>query len=559
MANSPQEEGGQAQAKPKLSLVVFSPEVVQDLKISDPFYFQIQTIAKNHDNLALCEWVGHYIRQDGYARGIKDEKGTLYLVLFEGEGNERKIVGHCKIVPPGVETVTASIAEDSFKKSAQQLIDPQTAMSVLAIHSGNHENEEHITETEGVYGINSSKLRGGELIQFFGGPREGFIFLLFCYLMTTFPKDRIEELKMPTFQMVGQNPERAQAIKEAEEHIKTFFRDTDFFLTTTWADGMPPLFKKVLNEAFELCFSHIPDGLTTYLDKMIQEENPYKKKAPPIRPDFFLKYQQYKSEISKHHNDPVAFVLLIMSRMNINEINAMNKQGQYEILDPVLSSKWEKHTTKLWKAIFSAWQTHMNKAENRRDPKKAHKAFITEVSEQLNGFSEVAKANGLIIPIGPQVPDFDPDDPNFDPTHPKQFRSIRTALLPPLPVEIPDFFEYPYESYNLGAVTWTDMCRDIEKQFGIDVSEISFLNANLKTLLPEGYLKEFHQAQMKEATEIKNHLSKHAPVQKGSKTNPVTTSPYRSPLPPPHMYDYNKHAIELFKRIQQMRGSDNDR
>ncbi len=527
MANSPQEEGGKAQAK--LSLVVFSPEVVQDLKISDPFYIQIQAIARNHDNLALCEWVGHYIRQDGYARGIKDEEGTLYLVLFEGEGNERKIVGHCKIVPPGVETVTASIAKDSFKKSARQLIDPDTAKRVLAIRSGNHENEEDITEKDGVYGINSSKLRGGELIQFFGGPREGFIFLLFCYLMTTFPKEKIQDLNMPTFQRTGQTQEREQAIKEAEEHIKTFFRDTDFFLTTTWADGIPTLFIKGLDKAFKLCSSHTPDGLTNYMDEMIQAENPYKKKAPPIE------------KSNKYHQ---------------LALSILNQYGSFHSAD--LSLKWEKHTQELWKAIYTAWQTHMNKAENQRYPEKAHKAFITEVSEQLNGFSEVAKANGLIIPIGPQVPDFDPEDQNFDPTDPKQFRSIQTAVLPPLTAEIPNFFEYPYESYNLGAVTWTDMCRDIKKKFDIDVSEISFLNANLKTLLPEGYLEEFHQAQMKEAMEIKNHLSKHAPVQQGSKTNPVKTSLYRVPLPPPHMYDYNQHARELFKRIQQMRGPNNN-
>jgi hypothetical protein len=527
MANSPQEEGEQAQAKPKLSLVVFSPEVVQDLKISDPFYFQIQTIAKNHDNLALCEWVGHYIRQDGYARGIKDEKGTLYLVLFEGEGNEKKIVGHCKIVPPGVETVTASIAEDSFKKSAQQLIDPQTAMSVLAIHSGNHENEEHITETEGVYGINSSKLRGGELIQFFGGPREGFIFLLFCYLMTTFPKEKIEELNMPNFQKTGQTQERAQAIEEAEEHIKTFFRDTDFFLTTTWADGIPPLFKRGLDQAFDICSSYTPDGLNSYMymDEMIQKANPYKKKAPPIE----------KSD--KYHQ---------------LALSILNQDGSFHSAD--LSLKWETHTKKLWKAIFSAWQMHMQKAGNSgnyRDSQKAHKAFITEVSAQLNGFSEVAKANGLILPIGPQVSDFDPDDPNFDPTHPKQFRSIQTALLPPLTVKIPNFFEYPYESYNLGAVTWADMCRDIEKKFGIDVSKISFLNANLNNLLPTGYLEAFHQAQMEEAKAIKNHLSKYAPA--GDKSN---TSPYRVPLPSRHIYDY--HVRELFESIKAMQGPTNN-
>ena len=534
MANSPPAEGGEAQAKRKLSLFVVDPEVVRDLnsrRIKDPFHTLIEAIIDNHDYLHHLDWLDeNYERQEGYIRGIQNKKGIVYLILVEGEGSERTIVAQCKLVPPGVETVTAGIAENLFQESAQQLIDPGIAGQFFAIFSKNHEDEEDITEKDGVYGINSSKLRGGELIQFFVRSTKekdkklaGYFFLALCYLMATFPEDKIEELNMPKFPKGPQTPDRAQAIQAGEGHIKTFFRDTDFFLTTTWAAGIPPLFIKGLDKAFELCFSHSPDGLTTYMDEMIQAENPYKKKAPPIE------------KSNKYHQ---------------LALSILNQDGSFHSAD--LSLKWEKHTQELWKAIYTAWQTHMNKAENRRDPKKAHEAFITEVSEQLNGFSEVAKANGIVIPIGPSILEF---NPNF----PRRFSSIQAAVLPPLKMEIQNFFEYPYAPYNSGALTWDSICRCINDEFGIDFSEISILNASGGNLLPDGHLKQFHREQMEEARAIKNYLLEHAPVEKRSKTNPVTTSPYRVPLPPPHMYDYNKPAIELFKRIQQMRGSDNDR
>jgi hypothetical protein len=554
MANSPQEEGGEAQAKPKLSLMLFSTRDVRYLRnadVEDPSNIARLIATRNIDVLGYLGWDKHFSEHGGLSRAIEDPEGTVYLALIEDDGKKKKPVAHCKIVPPGSPTVTESMAKAYFEKSAEQLIDPQTAMSVLAILSENHENNKDITEKNGVYGINPSK-KGGELIQLSISPQHkhyGILFLVYLDIIRNFSENKIKELKTPSFPNVrNSSPERTQTIEQGKEDIRRVFRDIDFFFTTTWADSIPPLFIKGLDKAFELCSSHTPDGLTTYRDEMIQAENPYKKKAPPIRPDFFLKYQKYKPEHLNCQNDPVAFVM---------SINAMNKQGHYEILDPLLSSKWEKNTLNLWEAIFSAWRTHMNEPQNRKDPEEAHKAFIQKVSEQLSGFSVLGEAIGLgPIPVGPPLVDFNPE-------HPNQFRSVRTAVLPPFTMPIQNPVTYPFPSYDLADVVGAAMRRYLKDEFGIDISKIPLLNADLKPMLPEGHIEEYCRAQTAEAELIEEHLSESALAEIAlaeeeaqqnpdkEKRNPIISS-YRELMPPMKVRQY---YLDLQRRMQVPNGN----
>jgi hypothetical protein len=521
MANSPQEEGGEAQAKRKLSFVVFDPEVVQDLrnrKPTDPLHTLTTAISENHDYVDYMDWLDeNYERQDGFIRGIKDKKGIVYVILVEDEGNQRKIIAQCKLVPPGVETVTAGIAENLFQKSAQQLIDPDIAGQFFTIFSENrHEDEEHITKTNGVYGINSSKLRGVELIQFFVSSMKeedkslaGYFFLLLCYLMATFPEDKIKDLNMPIFPKGPQTPDRAQAVEAGKGHIKTLFK-TKLIYTTTWGDGIPPLFIKFLNEALRRCEAFLADGLQAYVDQTIEAENPYKEKAP--------------------HNEYYQLTLDIL-----------DSDGSLRAED--LSLKWKKHTLKLWDAIYQEWRSHMKQeVENGKNFGEAHAAFISSFSEQLNGFSAVAEAGGIVIPIGPPILEHNPKSP-------KRLSTIRAAVLPPFNMEIPNFFEHPFESYNSGALTWKDIYRRIKEGFGIDLSEVSVLNASGGDLLPKNYLQEFHKARMAEAESIEKYLLEYAPVDENGQG-----SLHRVPLPSNYFYQYY-HLLEKVKHMQVPNGN----
>jgi hypothetical protein len=274
--------------------------------------------------------------------------------LIEDDGTTKKPVAHCKIVPPGSSTtVTEGMAKAYFEKSAEQLIDPERVMSAFSILSGEPENEEDITETDGVYGINPSK-KGWELIQLFGRqlkarPELGVLILVFLDALRKFSKkkDNTKQLKTPSFPSV-RNPsqERTQAIEQGKKDIRRVFEeDIDLIYTTTWSPSIPSLFIKGLNLAFALYSEFEGYGLESYMNEMIQKENRYKrfKKEP-------LKNQQLRFEILKHQKDPVAFAM---------SINAMNKQGHYEVLDPIKSSKWEAHTQRRWREIHTLWKRHM--------------------------------------------------------------------------------------------------------------------------------------------------------------------------------------------------------
>jgi hypothetical protein len=543
MANSPQPEGGEAQAKSKkLSGVIFSTRDVRYLRNDDFSNLLRRIAAENIDVLGHLGWAEYFAEHDGLSRAIRDPEGTLYLALIEDDGTTRRPVAHCKIVPPDSKTVTEGMAEAYFKKSAEQLIDPTMAMSAFSILSGYPENEEDITETDGVYGINPSK-KGWELIQLFGRqlkarPELGLVILVFLDAVSKFSKkkDKTKQLKTPSFPMV-QNPsqERTEAIEQGEKDIiRVFEEDIDLIYTTTWSPSIPSLFIKGLNLAFALHSEFEGYGLESYMNEMIQKENRYKrfKKEP-------LKNQQLRFEILKHQKDPVAFAM---------SINAMNKQGHYEVLDPIKSSKWEAHTLRRWREIHTLWKMHMK--QNSKNPTEAHEAFIEKVSKQLSGFSEVAKATGLdLLGLGPNCLDL-----NLDRNHPNPLGSVQTAVLQPFTSRIPSPTD-PFLHHDLAAVMGTRM-RGYLSALGLNVSEIPLLNASGKEIFPTGYMQDYCEKQTAEAALIEHDLSASAEAvmalaDKEREENPnlpvPTISPYRSLMPNRRIYEY---YVEMLRRMQ---------
>jgi hypothetical protein len=548
MANSPQEEGEQAQAKPKkLSCVIFSTRDVRYLRDDDFSNLLKRIAAENIDVLGHLGWAEYFDEQGGLSRAIKDPEGTLYLALIEDDGTTKKPVAHCKIVPPGSPTVTEGMATAYFEKSAQQLLDPKMAMSAFSILSGEPENEEDITETDGVYGINPSK-KGWELIQLFGRqlkvrPELGVVMLVFLDALRKFSKkkDNTKQLKTPSFPSV-RNPsqERTQAIEQGKKDIRRVFEeDIDLIYTTTWSPSIPSLFIKGLNLAFALYSEFEGYGLESYMNEMIQKENRYKrfKKEP-------LKNQQLRFEILKHQKDPVAFAM---------SINAMNKQGHYEVLDPIKSSKWEAHTQRRWREIHTLWKRHMK--QNSQNPEEAHEAFIKKVSEQLSGFSEVAKATGLdLLGLGQNCLDL-----NLDRNHPNPLGSVETAVLQPFPSRIPSPTD-PFLYHDLAAVMGTRM-RDYLSARGLNVSEIPLLNASGDEIFPSRYMEDYCEEQTAEAALIEHDLSASAEAvmalaDKEREKNPnlpvPTISPYRSAMPNRRIYEY---YVEMLRRMQVPNGN----
>jgi hypothetical protein len=444
-------------ASAEYELMLFSSDAVQLFPDNHPSTsLQQQVIKQNARHLRLLGWDKHYQFHDGPSKGVIDKEGTLYLALIKKNQNGQKVpVAQCKIAPAG--EVLLSMAKNHFETAAEQLVDNNITKAVLALFSGNHhENDDDVIETNGVNGINPLK-KGGELIQFFGDPKEhpeyAILLLLGAYLIGTYPEENIEQLTMPSFQrMKTPTKENDDKVERAKQFIKNIFK-LKFFYGTSETSSIPLFFIEGLHESFRLCCEEFaPNGLDRYMSRLIQKNNPYK---------IFDKTQS-------------------------------GKKKQYKIIDGTNSTRWETHTQRRWREIYTLWQSHMKKSTNKsNDPKAAHDEFIRKVSEKTSISDFVSKIVGIDpIPLGPNVL-----DPNLDSEHPYPLDSYQLCLYPPFAV-----------SDHFGSKMFMEMCRYLEEGFGIQFSQVPLVNASLQRFFPDGYEEAAYEKELNQARELENHL-----------------------------------------------------
>ncbi|MFM7622805.1 MAG: hypothetical protein ACKO57_07540, partial [Alphaproteobacteria bacterium] len=173
-----------------------------------------------------------------------------------------------------------------------------------------------------------------------------------------------------------------------------------------------------------------------------------------------------------------------------------------------------------------------------------------KVSEQLSGFSEVAKATGLdLLKLGPNCLDL-----NLDRDHPNPLGSVQSAILQPFTSRIPSPKD-PFLHHDLAAVMGTRM-RSYLSECGLDILSIPLLNANLEEIFPPGYMQDYCKQQTEEAELIAHDLSESAEAvmvlaDKEREENPELTvptiSPYRSVIPHGRIYEF---YVKMLRRMQ---------
>jgi hypothetical protein len=531
MASSPEEVAKTALAE--YELMLFSSDAVQlfpDNHLSTSL--QQQVIKQNARNLRLLGWDKHYNFHDGPSKGVIDKEGTLYLALIQKQNGKKVPVAQCKIAPAG--EVMLGMANNHFEIAAEQLVGSTITKQVLALYSGNHhENDDDVIETtDGVNIINPLK-EGGELIQFFGDPENhpeyALLLLLGAYLIGTYPKDSIEQLNMPSFQRM-RNPtqEDIEKVERAKEFIKNIFK-LKFFYGTSDTRSIPLFFIEGLHETFKLCFVELnPNGLDSYMSKLIQKNNPYR----------ILKVTE--------------------------DAKTKKKKHEYIITDSNNSKKWVKHTHRRWKEIYTLWQSHMQKSKKKgKDPeddyeafiKKAHDAFIRKVSEKTSVSDYVSQIVGIDpIPLGPNVL-----DPNLDPDHPYPIDSYQLCLYPPLAVPVQYSLEDPH---HFGSIMFMKMCSCLKEEFGIRFSEVPLVNASLQRFFPDGYEEAFYEKELHQARGLEDHLlpsrlreielakkEQGEQERKGKKPNDLLVTDYRQILTPERRSSARFYQ-ELIARMQ---------
>ncbi len=523
MASSPEEVAKTALAE--YELMLFSSDAVQlfpDNHLSTSL--QQQVIKQNARHLRLLGWDKHYKFHDGPSKGVIDKEGTLYLALIKNQNGQKVPVAQCKIAPAG--EVMLSMAKNHFEIAAEQLVDNNITKTVLALFSGNHhENDDDVIETNGVNGINPLK-KGGELIQFFGDPKEhpeyAVLLLLGTYLIGTYPEQKIEQLTMPSFQKVkNPTPENSDKVKRAKQFIKNTFK-LNFFYGTSETGSIPLFFIQGLNEAYRLCSGYHPIGFDSYMNDIIQKNNPYK----------------------------------------ILEESRNRKGRKYKIIDRTNSGKWEAHTRRRWSEIYILWQSHMKESiKKRNDPEAAHDEFIRKVSEKTSVSDFVSKIVGIDpIPLGPNVL-----DPNLDSEHPYPLDSYQLCLYPPFAVPVQDSVE---DQHHFGSKMFMKMCRYLEEGFGIQFSEVPLVNASLQRFFPDGYEKEFYKTELNQARKLEDHLlpSRLMEIELAEKEQKEREQEGKEPRNLPTITDFRQlltadrmsSAAYYLKLIMQMRGPNNN-
>lgn len=516
MISSAEEVAKRASAE--YELMLFSSDAVQLFPDNHPSTrLQQQVITQNARHLRLLGWDKHYQFHDGPSKGVIDKEGTLYLALIKKNQNGEKVpVAQCKIAPAG--EVTTGMAKNHFETAAEQLVDNNITKTVLALFSGNHhENDDDVIETNGVNEINPLK-KGGELIQFFGDPKEhpeyAILLLLGAYLIGTYPEENIEQLKMPSFQRM-RNPtqEDRNKVEQAKQLIKNIFK-LKFFYGISETSSIPLFFIEGLHEAFKLCcVEFAPSGLDRFMSRLIQKNNPYK----------------------------------------ILDKSQSGKKGHYKIINSRNSIKWEAHTQRRWREIYTLWQSHMKESTKKsNDPKAAHDEFVRKVSEKTSISDFVSKIVGIDpIPLGPNVL-----DPNLDSEHPYPLDSYQLCLYPPFAVPVQDSVEDPH---HFGSKMFMEMCRYLEKEFGIQFSEVPLVNASLQRFFPDGYEKAVYEKELNQAKKLEDYLLPSRELaereKEGEEPNnlPIITD-FREILTPAR----RSSAAYYLKLIERMQGPHNN-
>jgi hypothetical protein len=345
------------------SLVLYSsahtsywPKLSRDL--------QIAISEKNYLFLQKVGWISHYKSYKGM-NVIQDQPETFYLALIKKQGGKTEHVAHFKIAPKG--EVTEAIAENHFKAAAEQLITFEAARSGFAIFSPNNREDNkdyqnYLLKKKGYYSINNSK-DAAEIIQFCGDKKYVLPLLLGIYMIGTYPKESIQNLRIPVFRK-NRTPSREEMEEgeQAKDNFLNIFKQRIFY-GTSGASSAPHLFITGLNKAFNLWEQFKTDGLSDYINTIIQKNNPY------------------------------------------------------ETDDLENRDKWEEHTKKLWKETLNLWESHMRKVTEKKtrtkeDFKEAHHNFIQNISQINSVASFIAEVVGIDpFSLGPILSDLNqPED-----------------------------------------------------------------------------------------------------------------------------------------------------
>ena len=375
---------------PEYSLVLYSSAHTSYWSQESFRDLQRKISEKNYLFLEKVGWRRHYQPYEGM-NVIQDQQETFYLALIKKQGSKTEHVAHFKIAPKG--EVSRAIAKNHFQTAAEQLITLEAARSGFAIFSPNNREDnkdyqDYLLKEEGYYSISNSK-DAAEIIQFCGDKKYVLPLLLGIYMIGTYPKESIQNLRIPLFRK-NRNPttEEIEEGEQAKNNFLNIFKQRIFY-GTSGASSAPPLFITGLNKAFSLWGQFKTDGLSDYINPIIQKDNPYGTD------------------------------------------------------DPANRDKWEEHTKKQWQETLNLWESHMAKVIEKKpitteDFEKAHHDFVQNISRINSVASFIAEVVGIDpFSLGPILPDLN---------QPKDY--YRAFLWPPFALSTKEPYHFGAEMFK---------------------------------------------------------------------------------------------------------------